>query len=531
MTPGAPIRPPHAPHTTPGDAPDQRTGAYDVLMELGRGGMGRVQLARATGDAVGAYGFERLVAIKRMHPYLATDQEAFARFLGEARVLGQVHHANVVGVHQVGSDDDGYFLVQDYVEGDSLDGLVDRATLRRERLPPPVVLRIAADALAGLHAVHEATDADGRPLGILHRDLAPQNILVGRDGVTRLADFGIAKHALSSVVTDARYLQGRVLFMPPEYLRRAPVDRRFDIYGFGVTLWFALVGHLPWPEAEDVQIAHLAVTEGIPALAEGGVAMAPAIEAIVAKACRRDPRERWANAREMAEAIERVGRDTGWIATHAEVAALVERLAGRELAARRDALVGKRATEQRALELGATIKAMPVVVSAETPPLIASGAPRSVASREEPERAGSLGTIAVTPASTRAIGGSGARAVGAAVAAVVITAALGVAALRATRVPAAASTSNEAAVAASGASSAAGIDVAAPAGHGIEGTAAGAASAIAIADADGGAPASSVAVVRPPRAPASSAPTPHGAAHPAEPIRLPQTISTSNPYR
>src|SRR4051812_2328433 len=102
-TPGTPIHPP-APAAA--DPAATRTGAYEVLLELGRGGMGRVVLARAMGDAVGAYGFERLVAIKRMHPYLAGDQEAFARFLGEARVLARIHHANVVGIHQVGSDED-----------------------------------------------------------------------------------------------------------------------------------------------------------------------------------------------------------------------------------------------------------------------------------------------------------------------------------------------------------------------------------------------------------------------------------------
>jgi serine/threonine-protein kinase len=317
-------------------------GAYEVLFELAHGGMGAVYLARAVGGPVGIGGFERLVAIKRLHLHLTGQADSVQRFLEEATVAARIHHANVVGIHQVGGDETGHFLVQDYVEGDNLQGLVDHAILKRRRLPPPAVLRIAIDALSGLQAVHDATDAEGRPLGILHRDVAPQNLLVGKDGVTRLADFGIAKHAQSSVVTDGQYLQGRVLYMPPEYLSRQPVDRRFDVYGMGLTLFLALSGDTPWPGASEAQIVHLATTTGVPPLSSTGLTIAPAIEAVVARACHRDPEARFPTARAMLEAIEEIGRHTGWIASHAEVAALVDELAGRELAARRAAVTRAR---------------------------------------------------------------------------------------------------------------------------------------------------------------------------------------------
>jgi serine/threonine-protein kinase len=322
-------------------------GAYEVLLELAHGGMGAVFLARATGRLKGATDFERLVAVKRLHVHLSTQADSVQRFLDEAKVAARIHHANVVGIHQVGSDDAGPFLVQDYVEGDTLQGLVDHATLKRRRLPPPIVLRIALDALSGLAAVHEATDADGAPLGILHRDVSTQNLLVGRDGVTRLADFGIAKHTLRSVVTDGQYLQGRVLYMPPEYLARRPVDQRFDIYGVGITLWTALSGDAPFADASDAQLVSLAVTEGIPPLSASGLAIAPAIEAIVARACQRDPAQRFAGAREMLAAVEALGRDTGRIASHGEVAELVEELAGKELSARRAAITRARGGMRR----------------------------------------------------------------------------------------------------------------------------------------------------------------------------------------
>lgn len=319
----------------------QSIGPYEVLLDIGSGGMGTISLARATGEPVGVGGFTRLVALKRPHGALASDPEVLRRFLDEARLLAQVHHANVIGIHQIGSDGGGHFLVLDYVEGGTLDELMTHVILRRKKLAPPVVLRIVSDVLAGLHAVHEAVDAAGQPLRMLHRDVSSQNVLVGRDGVARLADFGIAKAITSSTVTDKAYLQGRVPYMAPEYLRRESVDRRLDVYAMGVTLWSAIAGDLPWPDASEAQIVHHVVHGGIPPLSAAGVVVAPAIEALVSRACDSDVGRRFATAREMLDAIEELGRHTGWIASHAEVAAIVDELLGRDLAARRAAIAGR----------------------------------------------------------------------------------------------------------------------------------------------------------------------------------------------
>src|SRR5688572_15586301 len=151
---------------------------YRVLFELGRGGMGAAYLARAEG----AGGFERLVVIKRVRPE-RLDPRSHERFLREARVAAAIHHANVVSAQNVGEDAEGPFIVLDYVEGASLEELLDHALHKRELVPVPIALRIALDALAGLQAVHDATDAHGNPLHILHRDISMQNVLVGRDGV------------------------------------------------------------------------------------------------------------------------------------------------------------------------------------------------------------------------------------------------------------------------------------------------------------------------------------------------------------
>jgi serine/threonine protein kinase len=306
--------------------------AYQHVLEIGRGGMGTVNLARA----VGAGGFERLVVVKRLNQDLLDQPDAIGRFMDEARHAALIHHANVVGIHQIGRDDDGYFLVLDYVEGTSLEGLVDRAARRQERIPPPIVLRMGLDALAGLHAAHSVEDARGNPLGLLHRDVSLQNVLVGRDGVARLADFGIAKSRVTSVVTDHRYMVGKLLYSPPEYLWRRPVGPTLDVYALGVTLWIAFAGTDPWPEMDDAQLMAQILNDRVPRLSDIGIRIAPKVDALVAKACDPDPAERFQTAREMADAIESIGRETGWLASHGEVATYLETLLGTELRQRRE---------------------------------------------------------------------------------------------------------------------------------------------------------------------------------------------------
>lgn len=306
--------------------------AYEPILELGRGGMARAFLSLATG----AGGFERMVVIKRLHAHLLDQPEAVRRFLDEAAVAAAVQHANVVGTNQVGSDEDGYFLVLDYVEGGTLEDLLDRSALKRESIPPPIVLRVALDALSGLSAAHEARDAEGRPLGILHRDVSLQNVLVGRDGVSRIADFGIAKSALASVSTDKNYLVGKLLYMPREYLSRRPVGPPLDIYSLGVTLWLVLTGTEPWPGATEAQLVRHILEDRLPSMASAGVTLAPQIEALVRRATDPDPAARFQTAREMADAVEAIARETGWLASHGDVARYVESLLGVDLERRRE---------------------------------------------------------------------------------------------------------------------------------------------------------------------------------------------------
>lgn len=301
---------------------------YEPVLELGRGGMGQVFLARAVGTA----GFERLVALKRMSIDVGESDELLRRFIDEARVAAQVRHANVVAVHHFGRDAQGLYLVLDYVEGVSLQGLIDRAVELGTRPPAEIVLRVIADALAGLHAVHEASDATGRPLGILHRDVSVQNVLIGRDGVARLSDFGVAKSAMASAQTAHNHLVGKLLYMPPEYLQRADVDRRLDVYAMGLTLWIALAGVEPWGDDDDVALVGRILRDELPSLASVGASVAPELEAIVRKACAKDLAQRYATAAEMNAALTELTRRTGWMAVHDEVAAFVQATCGRDMA-------------------------------------------------------------------------------------------------------------------------------------------------------------------------------------------------------
>jgi eukaryotic-like serine/threonine-protein kinase len=311
-----------------------------VLLELARGGMGKVYLARTRGPG----GVERLVAIKRAHEQQPErgSQILADRLLDEACMAAHVHHSNVVGVHQAGSDEGGYYLVLDYVEGESLKGLIDATERWKKRLPPRIVLRVVCDALAGLHAAHEATDAHGRSLGILHRDVSTHNLLVGRDGVTRLTDFGIAKSAVSRVVTAEHYVQGKLVYMPPEYLRREPVDRTLDVYAMGVTFWIAATGKSPWPGAAEAQLVHSIVIRGVPSFLQREPEFGPEIAAVIDRACHLDATKRFQTAREMLDALEAAASTIGGLARPVEVAELVEALVGRELSERRKLVKARR---------------------------------------------------------------------------------------------------------------------------------------------------------------------------------------------
>jgi serine/threonine-protein kinase len=273
-------------------------GRYAIHEEIASGGMATVYL----GSLVGTGGFSRSVAIKRLHPHLARDPEFVRMFLDEARVAARIQHPNVVPVLDVVNAEGEIFLVMEYVDGDPLARLAHAARERRVRIPVAVAAAIVVGVLRGLHAAHEATDEQGHPLCIVHRDVSPQNVLVARDGVAHLLDFGVAKAAGQLQPSRSGRIKGKVSYMPPEQARGAEITRAVDIYAAGVIFWELLAGdRLFAGENEAVILERVLFGEVVaPSCREG-----PAeLDEIVMRAIARDPAARFSTARDMARAIE-----------------------------------------------------------------------------------------------------------------------------------------------------------------------------------------------------------------------------------
>lgn len=292
---------------------------YAIYDAVASGGMATVHLGRLIGTA----GFLRTVAIKRLHSQYANDPEFTAMFLDEARLASRIQHPNVVSTLDVVMKEHELLLVMEYVRGESLSRLVRRARDRGERLPPEVVVAIVAGALHGLHAAHEARDEKGQPLGLVHRDMTPQNILVGTDGIARVLDFGVAKAAGRLHTTRDGDIKGKVLYMSPEQLAAQPLTRTADIYAAGVVLFEALTCVRMFAgDNEGAALSRILKNEiTLPS------AIAPELapfDAIVRRASAASSNDRYPTAREMAVALEA----TCGAASASEVGAWVERLAG-----------------------------------------------------------------------------------------------------------------------------------------------------------------------------------------------------------
>ena len=210
-------------------------GRYVLHAAIARGGMATIHLARL----LGAEGFSRTVAAKRLHPQFTEDADFLRMFLDEARIASKVHHPNVVPMLDVVQSGTEVILVQEYVHGVPLDKLLRAMGQHKKVLPVSVVIAIVAGMLAGLHAAHEAKDELGEDLEIVHRDVSPQNVIVGVDGIPRLLDFGVAKAAVNSHVTRAGVFKGKLAYTSPEQLQGV-VTQSADIYAASVVLWEAL---------------------------------------------------------------------------------------------------------------------------------------------------------------------------------------------------------------------------------------------------------------------------------------------------
>ncbi|WP_426746909.1 protein kinase [Myxococcus faecalis] len=218
-----------------------QVGKYQLVRKLASGGMAEVFLAKAAGPM----GFEKTLVLKRILPHLAEDPAFVEMFLGEARLAAQLEHPNIVQIFDFGEADGSYFLAMEFIDGPTLRRLVKRAS--EQPLPPVVCAKLVAQAAEGLAFAHEFSDAaTGEPLGLIHRDVSPDNILVSRQGAVKVVDFGVAKVAGQGHRTQTGVVKGKVAYMPPEQLRASPLDRRVDVYALGVVLYELLTGKRPF---------------------------------------------------------------------------------------------------------------------------------------------------------------------------------------------------------------------------------------------------------------------------------------------
>ncbi len=254
--------------------------------------------------ARGQMGFNKLAVIKRLRQALAEEPAFRTMFLDEARLAARLSHPNIVHTYEVGEQNGVYFIAMEYLEGQSLNKVLKEALRRKEVIEPEVGARIIADALGGLAYAHALGDYDGRPLGIIHRDVSPHNIFVSYDGHTKLVDFGIAKAALSSTETEVGVLKGKVAYMSPEQAMGGRIDQRADIFAMGIVLWELLAQQRLMTGESAANTLHKLMNEPIPRLSTAMPGVDPQLEAIVTKSLEKDAQYRWQSAAEMREALE-----------------------------------------------------------------------------------------------------------------------------------------------------------------------------------------------------------------------------------
>jgi serine/threonine protein kinase len=303
-------------------------GRYALYNEIAAGGMATVHIGRLLGPV----GFARTVAVKRLHPQFAKDPEFVSMFLDEARLAARVQHPNVVATIDVVATDGELFLIMDYVRGESLSKLLRTARKAGQRIPPRIAASIICGFLHGLHAAHEAKNERGDRIDLVHRDVSPQNVLVGADGIPRVLDFGIAKAAGRIQVTRDGQIKGKLAYMPPEQLSGRELTRAVDIYASGVVMWETLTGERLFKgETESETLAKILRDPVVPpsAVVPG---LTTAFDAPLLKALSRDAKQRHVTARALAFEFEKcVG-----VASATEVGEWVENLVGTILSARED---------------------------------------------------------------------------------------------------------------------------------------------------------------------------------------------------
>src|SRR5882724_4039770 len=275
-------------------------GRYALYDKIASGGMATIHLGRL----LGPIGFSRTVAIKRMLPQFVSDLGFVSMFVDEARLASRIRHPNVVPTLDVVAQKNELFLVLEYVHGETLSQLIKNVSTKGARIPAPLAAAIVCGLLHGLHAAHNVKNEKGKLLGLVHRDVSPQNVLVGTDGVARLLDFGVAKAAGRMQVTTNGEVKGKLAYMAPEQVK-GTVTPQSDVYSAAAVLWEALTCERLFNDVTWNNIAQVIMHREVGPPSRLVSNLPAALDAIVLRGLEKDPRKRFASARDMALAIEK----------------------------------------------------------------------------------------------------------------------------------------------------------------------------------------------------------------------------------
>ncbi len=278
--------------TVPAQPP--KLGKYLLLRKLGGGGMGRVYLASVSGPAA----FEKKVVVKTILPTLTQNKDYVQLFLNEARLGARLSHSAIAGIFELAEENGLYYLVMEYVDGWTLRQAIKGAQKMNRLLNPARVAEVVARACEGLYYAHTLTDRNGRPLGIVHRDLSPQNIMISREGDVKIIDFGVARSDLSTNETVAGTIKGKICYMSPEQSRGERVDARSDIFALGIVLYEALTGNNPFERDTPLSILRAIDSHDPPSLRRVASDLGP-FDPIVRRCLQKEKDKRYPDAREL----------------------------------------------------------------------------------------------------------------------------------------------------------------------------------------------------------------------------------------
>jgi serine/threonine-protein kinase len=296
-------------------------GRFEILGRIAFGGMAEIFLGRET-SSVGA---TRMLAIKRILPHVADDPAFVEMFLDEARLAIQLNHPHICHIYEFGELEGSYFIAMEWIHGAALGKIIRRAR-SKGGLPPEIVARIVAQVAEALHYAHRARDANGQPLGIVHRDVSPQNIMVSYEGQVKLLDFGIAKAQSHTTKTQAGVVKGKFSYMSPQQCMGKPIDARADVFALGVVLYEALVGESLYHRPTEYETMRAVIEEPVPSVRDKKPKLPIELDAIVQKALQKDPEDRFKTAADMQGALEDWLARTGRAVTTAKIGELMEKL-------------------------------------------------------------------------------------------------------------------------------------------------------------------------------------------------------------